>query len=253
MTKLEIPEGYSKNIYVKSHGGSCYEVIFNPDDKEEVFNESDSKLLPLLPAMAEEIKRLRSVLESVENITKGWRSEIEMLYEARGTFPLVCLEDKADEIEKALAALAKPQGAQETDKAELKHLLKLAYGIMGCHHEYSVATGWKGHTCPVCSDGQHTENIRKIQVALGYLKDEPEKPTSPRRPFDLEAALRGEKVVTRGGKPIDEGSFVRLPHLEGCSEIRVEIGGLSYYYDLNGKFHGFKDEHHFDLFMERGV
>lgn len=74
MSELEIPEGYSKNIYVKSRGGSCYEVIFNPDDTEEVFNEADGKLLPLLPQMADEIKRLRGEKKSLETSLKHFEA-----------------------------------------------------------------------------------------------------------------------------------------------------------------------------------
>lgn len=150
-----------------------------------------------------------------------------------------------------LAALAKPQ--TEADNSELKRLLKLAYGIMGCHHEYSVATGWKGHTCPVCSDAQHTENIRKIQVALGYLKDEPDQKNKQRLPFDLSKALAGEKVVTRDGRQIDDGSFEHIPFKEGYSEIRVCIAGKKYHYDRHGSYQGLKECSPHDIFMEGGV
>lgn len=58
------------------------------------------------------------------------------------------------------------------------------------------------------------------------------------KPFDLEAAKRGEPVCTRDGTPVQQ--LVHFP--EGCrvNKIAALYGGVINTYDDQGRYHGYE-------------
>lgn len=66
------------------------------------------------------------------------------------------------------------------------------------------------------------------------------------KPFELEAALRGEPVVTRDGRPVSIGQY----NPEGLPIFQLSgwVAGVGLYWDANGKVYGNEDNGD-DLFM----
>jgi hypothetical protein len=63
--------------------------------------------------------------------------------------------------------------------------------------------------------------------------------------FDLEAALRGEPVVTRDGSPVKIAGYNK--HASEGQEIAAWIGGFVIDYDKNGRRN--RGNNQYDLFM----
>ena len=67
------------------------------------------------------------------------------------------------------------------------------------------------------------------------------------KPFDLEAALRGEAVITRDGREVTELYYFKTNH--STAKLAVVIDGAIRWYDDLGKSRILGHEH-FDLFMK---
>jgi hypothetical protein len=67
------------------------------------------------------------------------------------------------------------------------------------------------------------------------------------KPFDLEAAKRGEPIQTSDGRP---AKFIaHVPDAHKDSRLVIQIGGSVYLYHEEGKLTDFGSGKHCDLFM----
>lgn len=66
------------------------------------------------------------------------------------------------------------------------------------------------------------------------------------KPFNLEAALNGAKVVTRGGKPVTE--LMKFTTVRPYNLVAA-IGGFLFEFTETGNINDNKINHVYDLFM----
>src|SRR5271165_532339 len=71
-----------------------------------------------------------------------------------------------------------------------------------------------------------------------------------RKPFNLNEALAGAKVVTRNGKPVTEFKLFSLVDDSETQPLRVVVGGYIEAYTAEGKYYASATESEYDLFME---
>jgi hypothetical protein len=67
------------------------------------------------------------------------------------------------------------------------------------------------------------------------------------KPFDLEAAKRGEPVVTRGGEPVLELHYFETA--TGKYPLAAVVGPVTHVFTADGFYDISKEPHHTDLFM----
>lgn len=252
----------------------------------------------LAPAMAEEIKRLREECEessaytqkiaeqlaAADNEITSLRSTIRSLKSgtpltrsliAAGNQSAMIINGKCDDktskwfadeavdaADSLLAALAKPQGAQEPERAELPsgcEPFDLARAkVEGARDKDGNLWNWDGGIR--FKDGWKFKSDHDFWFfnEQGIATSETEgrvfkvifciaKPVT-RRSFDLKAALRGEKVVTRDG---EVGSLEKYDYTDTTGfPVCIMLPSGFNWFTREGQHVDSRDK---DLFMEGGV